>query len=108
MRISEIVKETAGVGRIVKGVNTTKDVGTNEVATQAAKFGNKVSRGGRPPIASTSGKDAINEEVWDTPNPKKKQSRKLTPAQKSAAKARAKRASRPYPNLIDNMWASKR
>ena len=43
---------------------------------------------------------------WDTKNPKKK-STSLTPDQKSAAKARAKAAGRPYPNLIDNAWASK-
>jgi hypothetical protein len=46
-------------------------------------------------------------EVWDQPNPKKN-SKKLTPSQKAAARARAKRAGRAYPNLIDNMWASKR
>jgi hypothetical protein len=50
----------------------------------------------------------VNEsEVWDNPNPKKV-SKKLTDKQKAAARARAKRAGRPYPNLIDNMWASKR
>lgn len=38
---------------------------------------------------------------WDTKNPKKK-STKLTPAQKSQAKARAKAAGRKYPNLVDN------
>lgn len=38
---------------------------------------------------------------WETENPKKK-SKKLTPAQKSAAKARAKKAGRKYPNLVDN------
>ena len=42
------------------------------------------------------------KKVWKTKNPKKK-STKLTPAQKAAAKARAKKAGRPYPNLIDNM-----
>ncbi len=46
-------------------------------------------------------------EVWDTLS-KEKTSKKLTPDQKAAAKARAKRAGRAYPNLIDNMWASKR
>ena len=41
------------------------------------------------------------QAFWDTKNPKKK-SKTLTPAQKSAAKAKAKAAGRPYPNLIDN------
>jgi len=40
--------------------------------------------------------------VWDKPNPAKKH-KKLSPAKKSAAKAAAKAAGRPYPNLIDNM-----
>jgi hypothetical protein len=43
---------------------------------------------------------------WDTKNPKEK-SKKLTPAQKATAKARAKAAGRPYPNLIDNAAVSK-
>jgi len=41
-------------------------------------------------------------EVWDSPNPKKK-STPLSPAKKAKAKAAAKAAGRPYPNLIDNM-----
>ena len=43
---------------------------------------------------------------WKRPNPRKraaKPSKHLSPAKKSAAKARAKRAGRPYPNLVDNM-----
>jgi hypothetical protein len=43
---------------------------------------------------------------WDTPNPKKK-STPLTAKQKTAAKARAKAAGRPYPNLIDNAAAAR-
>ena len=38
---------------------------------------------------------------WEKKNPKTK-SKTLTPAQKATAKARAKAAGRPYPNLIDN------
>ena len=44
---------------------------------------------------------------WDTKNPKEK-SKKLTPAQKTAAKAKAKAAGRPYPNLIDNAAAARK
>lgn len=48
------------------------------------------------------------KKVWDTPNPKPKSKRmSLTPAQKAQAKARAKKAGRPYPNLVDNMAVSK-
>lgn len=38
---------------------------------------------------------------WEKSSPSKS-SKKLSPAQKSAAKARAKAAGRPYPNLVDN------
>jgi hypothetical protein len=44
---------------------------------------------------------------WDKKNPKKT-SKKLSPAQKSSAKARAKAAGRPYPNLVDNAAVSKK
>jgi hypothetical protein len=43
-------------------------------------------------------------EVWDKPRPKNLgKSKPLSPKKKSAAKAAAKAAGRPYPNLIDNM-----
>jgi hypothetical protein len=44
------------------------------------------------------------KEVWDKPNPIKKH-HSLSPIQKAKAKARAKAAGRPYPNMVDNMWA---
>jgi hypothetical protein len=40
--------------------------------------------------------------VWERPNPKKK-SKPLTAAQKTKAKAAAKKAGRRYPNAIDNI-----
>lgn len=49
----------------------------------------------------------MKKPVWDTPNPKKK-STPLAPKQKSAAKAAAKAAGRPYPNLVDNMRAARK
>jgi len=47
------------------------------------------------------------KEVWDTPDPKKKP-KQLSSSKKSAAKARAKAAGSPYPNLVDNMNAAKK
>ena len=44
---------------------------------------------------------------WEKDNPKKK-STPLTAGQKALAKARAKKAGRPYPNLIDNMAAGRK
>lgn len=43
---------------------------------------------------------------WRKKNPKSaagKSSKKLSTGQKKSAKARAKKAGRPYPNLVDNM-----
>ena len=45
-------------------------------------------------------------QVWDKPNPAKKH-KKLSTDKKAKAKAAAKAAGRPYPNLVDNMRATK-
>ena len=46
MKISHLDE---GVGRIVQGVNTTADVGVNQTSKEAAKFGFKVDKDGKPP-----------------------------------------------------------
>jgi len=46
--VFEEINETGGVGKVVPGVNTTIDVGPDEIKKQAAKFGNKVSKDGLP------------------------------------------------------------
>mgnify|MGYP001201340982 FL=1 len=47
-------------------------------------------------------------EVWDKERPKGlPKPKKMSGKKKSAAKAAAKRAGRPYPNLVDNMRAAK-
>ena len=48
----------------------------------------------------------MNKPVWETVNPKKK-SAPLSGQQKAAAKRRASKAGRTYPNLVDNMAASR-
>lgn len=51
---------------------------------------------------------AAGGEVWDKPRPKSAGiPKKLTAAKKAKAKAVAKAAGRPYPNLVDNMRAAK-
>jgi len=50
-----------------------------------------------------------NKPVWEKARPKSLGApKKLAPAKKSAAKAMAKAAGRPYPNLVDNMRAAKK
>jgi hypothetical protein len=44
---------------------------------------------------------------WRKEAPKDVKSKKLAPKQKKSAKARAKAAGRPYPNLVDNAAASR-
>ena len=61
MRISELLTED---GKIVKGVNTTVDVGTDEIVKQAIKFGNKVNVTGVP-----------KNDMWGSPKKMKKDSR---------------------------------
>lgn len=51
----------------------------------------------------------MKKPVWDKPRPKTAgEPKKLSTAQKSAAKAAAAKAGRPYPNLVDNMRAARR
>lgn len=47
------------------------------------------------------------KKVWETKDPTKKD-KKLTPKQKSSAKAKAKAAGRPYPNAVDNIAAARK
>lgn len=46
--------------------------------------------------------------IWDKKRPKDiGKPKALTPAKKASAKRAAKKAGRPYPNLVDNMRAAK-
>lgn len=48
-------------------------------------------------------------KVWEKERPKSLgDSKKLSPGKKASAKAMAKAAGRPYPNLIDNMRAARK
>jgi len=60
MRLYEIA------GRVVKGVNTTPDVGVDAIKKQAAKFGNKVDRDGKPPLMhSKAYKNTTPNRAWN-------------------------------------------
>jgi hypothetical protein len=49
------------------------------------------------------------KKPWNRKNPKPRGARRhMTPAQKARAKASARKAGRPYPNLVDNMNAAKK
>ena len=61
MRLRQIYED----GRIVKGVNTTADVGPNEIKIQAAKFGNSVDKDGRPPTLSKKVKGAKTNVLFN-------------------------------------------
>lgn len=62
MKVYEVLIED---GRIVKGVNTTVDVGPNEIKTQAAKFGNSVDKDGHPPTLSSKVKGKSTNVLYN-------------------------------------------
>lgn len=62
---------------------------------------------GQDAAAYAIGVKSAEKAPWDKPNPKK-DSKPLTPAQKANAKASARAAGRPYPNLVDNMRAGRK
>lgn len=45
-----------GVGLVVPGVNTTADVGPNEITRQGKKFGFKIGPRGEVPVLKPNGK----------------------------------------------------
>lgn len=49
----------------------------------------------------------MKKPVWKTKDPTKAD-KKLTSSQKAFAKAAAKKAGRPYPNLVDNLRAARK
>lgn len=64
-------------------------------------------RGGRAVDIAQSYRKA-GGPVWDRPRPKSLgKPEKLSPDEKASAKAAAKAAGRPYPNLVDNMRAAR-
>ena len=52
-------------GRIVPGVNTTADVGPNEITKQAKKLGFKVDKDGRPPTLSKKVKGSSTNVLFN-------------------------------------------
>lgn len=50
MKFEDILTED---GKIVKGVNTTVDVGVNQIPIEASKFGFNVDKDGKPPTLSS-------------------------------------------------------
>src|SRR5688572_14278904 len=59
-------------------------------------------------MAKSSSKSARRKAPWKKTAPKGSRHTKLSPSQKAKAKRAAKRAGRPYPNLVDNMRAAKK
>jgi len=49
-----------------------------------------------------------SEPVWKRKAPAKAKHSKLSSAEKASARASAKRAGRPYPNLVDNMRVARK
>ena len=54
-------------------------------------------------MTKSTTRSARRKAPWKKPAPKKSRPTHLTPADKAEARRSAKRAGRPYPNLVDNM-----
>ena len=55
------------------------------------------------------GQEKVKTPIWNKKRPKGLGKPKpLTPSQKTTAKAMARKAGRPFPNLVDNLRASKK
>jgi len=62
MRYKDLLSED---GRIVKGVNTTVDVGVGQIPIEARKFGNTVDKDGRPPTLSKKVKGSSTNVLFN-------------------------------------------
>ena len=110
-------------GRIVKGVNTTVDVDTDEIPRQAEKFGNKVDKDGVPPTLSKKVKGSKTNVLFNLglaesytrdqlPQIKNKQLSKLkhtieTVALKDIIPVQEERIMENFKRQVDNIVAGK-
>jgi 5'(3')-deoxyribonucleotidase len=65
-------------GRIVKGVNTTPDVGVNQIPIEAGKLGFKVDKDGRPPTLSKKVKGSKTNVLFNLGMAESVEERSLT------------------------------
>jgi hypothetical protein len=76
--------------------------------TSPQPYNNGFYNPGQPPMAMKKGGFAV-KAVWDKKRPKDLgEPKDLSVKRKKSAKARAKAAGRPYPNLIDNMAVARK
>ena len=66
MKIDDLLQEATG--RVVPGINTTHDVGPNQIGIEAKKFGSTVDTDGRPPMLQYSGKTQQPSTGQETEN----------------------------------------
>jgi hypothetical protein len=81
--------------------------GGEEGCVEGAEEGCEEEHAACPPFWYGCGCLMAEKPIWERKNPKKK-SKTLTASQKAAAKARAAKAGRRYPNMVDNAWAAQR
>lgn len=100
---------TSGMGRMYVGKKIGKDLDLEGyLEGQATRRGSSTSGKVTGAGFQLTKRFKDGGEVWDKARPKGLgKPQKLSPAKKASAKAAAKRAGRPYPNLIDNMRAAK-
>lgn len=83
----------------------TKRKGAQTSSAPKKKAASK--RGGAAKKKKSSGAKKKKATPWERPAPSRTKHTQLNEADKSKAKKRARRAGRPYPNLVDNMTVAK-
>ena len=58
-------------------------------------------------VCRQEGEEVMDKPLWEKKNPRKR-STPLSPQDKAAAKRRAEKAGRPYPNAVDNIAQAQR
>jgi len=91
-------------GRVVKGVNTTPDVGPNEIKKQAKKLGFNVDKDGRPPVLhKKAAKNSDPNTLFNLGIAESKQDKKILIKFANFCKDKLKLPSMPNINFVDKL-----
>lgn len=104
LEIQQLQAELIALRKAVAGRSVPDPRAKQRISILEAEIARKKSGS----MAMAKGGSATKKQVWEKTRPKELgKSKSLSPKQKTAAKAMAKKADRPYPNLVDNMRAAK-
>jgi hypothetical protein len=97
---------SAATKRATTKASAGKGAGRTKGSAGSGKSAKSAKTGSRRKGSTTTSRAAKGKAPWNKPAPKDAAHTHLSPRKKAAAKRAAKRAGRPYPNLVDNMRAA--